>query len=355
MTKGATLHNSETPPRPYSPSWVDRFIDWVGRLPGPSWLFYVVLWLALFLMANAVKWLDGSQPLGTIELLSTVSASDGVYFLALMHYLKGAAGAALHTFRPALAVNEAEYNRLHYQLTTLPSWVALSAGAIGGALAALTVLFNPTVPNPYYQTSALALAFGSVDAILVSACLGACVYQTIHQLTMVSRIHATVTRINLFQPDPLYAFSGLTARTAMGYLVLADTALLAMYEFMSETDPMALGIMVFMMLLAAVTFVLPLLGMHRRMVEEKTRLESEANQRLEAAIAELHRRVDAGDLTDMTELYRAIGGLEIELEMVAKIPTWPWQPGTLRVALSPLLLPVAVWLIQRLLERLAGL
>ncbi len=141
----------------------------------------------------------------------------------------------------------------------------------------------------------------------------------------------------------------------MGYLVLADTALLAMYEFMSETDPMALGIMVFMMLLAAVTFVLPLLGMHRRMVEEKTRLESEANQRLEAAIAELHRRVDAGDLTDMTELYRAIGGLEIELEMVAKIPTWPWQPGTLRVALSPLLLPVAVWLIQRLLERLAGL
>jgi len=171
----------------------------------------------------------------------------------------------------------------------------------------------------------------------------------------VSRIHATVTRINLFQPDPLYAFSGLTARTAMGYLLLADTAVLIMYEFMLETDPMALGIMAFMMALAAVTFVLPLLGMHRRMVEEKGRLESEANQRLEAAIAELHRRVDDLNLIDMSELYRAISSLEIERDVLAKIPTWPWQPGTLRVALSPLLLPVAVWLIQRILERFAGL
>jgi len=354
MTKDATFYNSEPTAQSYPRSWADRFMDWVERLPGPIWLFYLGLWLALFLMANAVKWLDGSQPLGSIELLSTVSASDGVYFLALMHYLKGSAGSALGTFRPALAVSEAEYNRLRYQFTTLPPRGALLAGGIGAALAVLTVLFHPTVPNPYYYTSLLATVFGGALAVITLVVSGALVYQTIHQLTIVSRIHAAATRINLFQPDPLYAFSGLTARTAMGYLVLADTALLVMYEFMRETDLLALGMMIFMMLLAAVTFVLPLLGMHRRMVDEKTRLESEANQRLEAAIAELHRRVDAADFSDMTELYRAIGGLEIERDVLAKIPTWPWQPGTLRVALSPLLLPVAVWLIQRFLERLAG-
>jgi hypothetical protein len=355
MAKEATVYNSEPPSPPYPPSWVDHFTDWVERLPGPSWLFYLVLWLALFWMANVVKWLDGSQPVGTIEPFYTVGASDGVYFLALMHYLKGAAGAALRAFRPALGVSEAEYNRLHHQLTVLPARGALLAGGIGGAIAALTVLFNPTVPNPYYHTSLLATAFGGADAVLIFACFGACVYQTIHQLTMVSRIHATATRINLFQSDPLYAFSGLTVRIAMGYLLIADTVVLIMYEFMLEADPLTLGIMAFMMVLAIVTFVLPLLGIHRRMVEEKTRLESEANQRLEAAIAELHRRVDAEDFSDMTEMYRAIGGLEIELGVVARIPTWPWQPGTLRVALSPLLLPLAVWLIQRLLERFAGL
>jgi hypothetical protein len=359
MTTNPTIQqsaaNTETMPQPYPSSWADRFIDWVERLPVPSWLFYLVLWFALFLMANAVKWLDGSEPLGTIKPFYTVGASDGVYFLALMHYLKGAAGAAVRAFRPSLTMSEAEYNKLHYQLTTLPARCALLASGIGGGIAALTVLLNPTVPNPYYYSSLLATIFGGGVAILIFACFGACVYQTIHQLTMVSRIHATVTRINLFQPDPLYAFSGLTARTAMGYLLLADTAVLIMYEFTLEADPMTVGIMVFMMALAMVTFVLPLLGMHRCMVEEKTRLESEANQRLEAAIAELHRHVDVGDLTEMTELYRAIASLEIELDVVAKIPTWPWQPGTLRVAISPLLLPVAVWLIQRLLERFAGL
>jgi hypothetical protein len=359
MTTNPTIHqsadNSEAVTQLYPSSWVDRFIDWVRRLPGPSWLFYLVLWFALFLMANAVKWLDGSQLLGTIKPFYTVGASDSVYYLALMHYLKEAADAALRAFRPALTVSEAEYNRLHHQLTMLPAQSALLAGGIGGAIAALAVLFNPTVPNLYYHSSLLAIAFGAADAILIFACFGACVYQTIHQLTMVSRIHATATCINLFQPDPLYAFSGLTARTAMGYLLLADTAVLVMYEFMLEADPLALGIMAFMMALAVVTFVVPLLGMHRRMVEEKTRLESEANQRLEAAINELHRRLDAGDLTDMTELYRAIGGLEIERDVIAQIPTWPWQPGTLRLTLSPLLLPVAVWLIQRFLERAAGL
>jgi hypothetical protein len=360
MTTNPTIQqsasNSDNLLQLYPPSWVDHFIDWVGRLPGPSWLFYLVLWLSLFLMANAVKWLDGSRPLGTIEPFYTVGASDGVYFLALMHYLKGAAGAALRAFRPALTVGEVEYNKLHDQLTTLPARGALLASGIGGAVAALAVLSNPTVPNPYYHTSLLAIAFGSVDAILIFACFGACVYQTIHQLTMVSRIHATVTRINLFQRDPLYAFSGLTARTAMGYLLIADTAVLIMYEFVLEADPMTVGIMAFMMVLAALTFVLPLLGMHRRMVEEKTRLESEARQRLEAAIAELHRRVDGGGFTEiMSELKSAIESLEIELDLLGKIPTWPWQPGTLRVALSPLLLPVAVWLIQRFLERVAGL
>ena len=356
MTKDATARNGEPTAQPYQPSWVDRFTDWVKGLPGPSWLFYLGLWLALFLMANATKWLDGSLPLGTIEPLSTAGASDGVYFLAVMHYLKGAAGAALQMFRPALAVSEAEYNRLHYQLTTLPPRGALLASGVGAALAVLTVLLNPTVPNPYYYTSLVATVFGSAIAILIFTVSGVLVYQTIHQLTMVTRIHARATRINLFQPDPLYAFSGLTVRTAIGYLLLADTAVLVMYEFMLEADPMAVGIMAFMMVLAAVTFVLPLLGMHRRMVEEKTRLESEANQRLEAVVAELHRRVDAGDFTDvMSELSSAIESLEIEINLLAKISTWPWQPGTLRVAISPVLLPVAVWLIQRLLERVAGL
>ena len=358
MTRNATIEqsvrNSETMAQLYPPSWVDRFIGWIKRLPGPSWLFYLGLWLVLFLLVNAVKWLDRSQPLGIIEPLLAPGVADGVYFLAMMHYLNGAAGEALRAFRPVLAVSEARYNKLHYQLTTLPARGTLLASGIGAALAGLYMLLGPKPPN--YVTSFPTAVFDAGILIFTLTVLGALIYHTIHQFTTVGRVHAIAARINLFQPDPLYAFSGLAARTVMGYILIVDTTLLFMREFMREqaNDPVIMGLFVFMVLLAAATFVLPLLGMHRRMDEEKGRLEAEANQRLEAAIAELHRRVDAFDLTDMTELYRAIGGLEIERDVLAKLPTWPWEPGTLRVVISPLLLPVAVWLIQRLLARFVG-
>lgn len=47
QAKGASM------PRPYGPSWVDRFNAWVTQLPGPSWLPYVGMGLALFLLQNA--------------------------------------------------------------------------------------------------------------------------------------------------------------------------------------------------------------------------------------------------------------------------------------------------------------
>ena len=354
MTEYATVGNDENMAWLYPPSWVDRLLDWVKRLLGPSWLFYLVLWLALFLLVNVLKWLDGSQPLGTIEPLLASSAVEGVYFLAMMHYLNGAASAALRTFSPALAVSEAEYNRLHYRLTTLPARGALLASIIGATLAGLYMLLSPAPPD--YVTSSPVAVFDFGVFIFSFTILGALIYHTIRQFTTVSRIHAAATRINLFQPGPLYAFSGLTARTALGYLFIVDFTFLSMREFMREqaNDPVTLALSTSIVLLAVLTFVLPLLGMHRRMVEEKGRLESEANRRLEAAIAELHRRVDAGGFNDMTELYRAIGSLEIERDVLAKFSTWPWQPGTLRIVISPVLLPVSAWLIQRLLERFGG-
>ena len=31
---------------PYPPSWVDRLMAWIDRLPGPPWLFYLAAFLA---------------------------------------------------------------------------------------------------------------------------------------------------------------------------------------------------------------------------------------------------------------------------------------------------------------------
>ena len=71
-------------------------------------------------------------------------------------------------------------------------------------------------------------------------------------------------------------------------------------------------------------------------------------------IAELHGRVDASELLSMDELHDTMAGLEIEWSALTRIPTWPWQPETLRGLITALLLPVAVFFFQFVLQRAFG-
>jgi len=43
------------------------------------------------------------------------------------------------------------------------------------------------------------------------------------------------------------------------------------------------------------------------------------------------------------------------MEIVQKIRTWPWQTETLRNLLTPLLIPIFVYLVQRVLGGVLGL
>jgi hypothetical protein len=80
-------------------------------------------------------------------------------------------------------------------------------------------------------------------------------------------------------------------------------------------------------------------------------LLDEAIQRFEAMIADLHRRVDDGDLEGMSDLNMALVSLEIEEAALRKISTWPWQPETVRYLMTALLLPLVLWVVQFLLQR----
>jgi hypothetical protein len=87
------------------------------------------------------------------------------------------------------------------------------------------------------------------------------------------------------------------------------------------------------------------------LVREKSRLQAENDQRLELMTGELHRLVDDGDLERISKLNTAISGLVTEREVIRKTPTWPWSPGAFGVLTSAVLLPIVVWLLQQLLER----
>jgi len=73
---------------------------------------------------------------------------------------------------------------------------------------------------------------------------------------------------------------------------------------------------------------------------------------MKAAVAELRRRIDSGQLKAMDDLNKTMASLEIEHATLTRIPTWPWPPGTLRGIVAAVLLPVAIWLIQQVLQPL---
>jgi hypothetical protein len=54
----------------------------------------------------------------------------------------------------------------------------------------------------------------------------------------------------------------------------------------------------------------------------------------------------------MDALNHATEALVRERDVLDKIPTWPWQPDTIRWLGTALLLPIIVWTITRVLERL---
>src|SRR4051794_3138219 len=86
--------------QPYQPSWVNRLIDGIERLPGPSWVAYGGLWLLVVAFNALLKWQAGLAPLG--QLLSSESVILGFAFisLALIQYLDQAAANALDGMRP---------------------------------------------------------------------------------------------------------------------------------------------------------------------------------------------------------------------------------------------------------------
>jgi hypothetical protein len=54
----------------------------------------------------------------------------------------------------------------------------------------------------------------------------------------------------------------------------------------------------------------------------------------------------------MANMDHAVGALVKEQDALDKISTWPWEPEAVRGVGTALLLPIVLWLVTRVLERL---
>jgi hypothetical protein len=336
----------------YRPSWIDRFTGWVERLPGSSWVYFFGLAVLLFLIQIMILWIEGVVIEGTvISAFVFLSAAIGFNFL-IFHTMDQKAERALTVLQPALKVDEDGYNLLRFRLTTLPAGRTLVA-----SLVVIVLVFLTEYIGEIYQLEQLRNY--PISAFLLRLVYFVCwwvfaafLYHTIHQLSTINQIYTQHTHINLFKMKPLYAFSTISALTAGSITILPYGFLLA--NQVERVELASLLLIFVIQILAIVTFILPQLGIHGLQVAEKDRLLDEAHLRLEATIEELHQSVDDGELEKVSQLNLTMSTLESEINIIRKIPTWPWQPETVRWLITALLFPLGLWLLQFLLQRVFG-
>jgi hypothetical protein len=354
QASGAIEEKEKADGQPYPPSWVDRLTDWVERLPVPAWVFYLGVAVVLALTRAIISWVDGSYPVGTFFPVHILITSTCVYSMLVVHYLDDAADAALADLRPVLNADDAGYERLRYQITTMPARPVLAWSIVGlvfGLVNQLLLLPEAQRQSLKLYTSPAAFANDSGLSGLNWMMVVVIVYHTIHQLRLVSRIYTERTKVNILETGPLYALSRVTALTAVAILFSIYLYFVFWGNWQIQSAPDLAAFMAFP-LLAIATFVWPLWGAHRLLQKEKAHWKGEVARRMKAVTDKLHHRVDRDDMQGMADLKDALDGLVVERGVLDKVSTWPWEPETLRVVVTALLLPVVIWIITRVLERL---
>jgi len=338
---------------PYAPSWIDSLDSWIESRPGPSWVVYVVLIGIFVLFAIVEPSLDGA----TDPAVWATALFWGIVVpltLWLFHHLKDVAGSAFDVFRPALAIAEDEAWRMRYVLTVTPARVALVI-LLANLVFTLVYYFVDPASAAVVGLSPIGMVLRFVSEVLFGALLLTLFLQSGRQLRSVVRTHAAATRVDLFRPSPLYAFSVLTARTAIVIALLTIIPALVGVAGTTLSTTVVVVLVPWMIagvILAGLVFVVPLRGMHLRIVMEKRRLQTDVGGRIESTMGAIHERIDDGDAKAAGEFQNVMQVLVMERDLVDKLPTLPWRPGTAGAVVSAVVAPLALFVVTQLLEPL---
>jgi hypothetical protein len=331
----------------YHPSWQNQFFERVDRLPIPNLAVYGLILLGLVLLSHLMPWAEGKLAWGAID---PYQFNFLVWFLVVFigeDYLLATSRSALIRFRPALDVAQEEFDQIVFRFTQVPARTGWLITVIGVLFPFLMVSYAAP-----YQRSGLSLAVFLASGAFLISLVFFLFYHIVQALRMTVRLYARVERINIFHLEPLYAFSVLSSRIGVFFVITSTLAYLTNIAF--SRTPQVGGFLFFAsinLIIAVLAFLLPLGGIHRRLVGVKELASRENDRRLDEAYNELHDRADRRDLEGMVEFHHAIQALMEFRTELKSVSTWPWSPGTLRNFITALLLPIVLWGLQQVISR----
>ena len=338
-------------PATYAASWADRLTAAVAARWRHPFPLYAVAAVLLALILSAGQWLGGQYPVGRFVALHVLTGAIGPIWLWLIGTFNATGARTMDELRPILRTDDAGAATLRRRLTTLPNAAALIATVAFALVGLGRLLLDPAmVARLGYSNSAPSLVV-LLGVLVVTAFSGiAFVLKLVWTAWQVHEISTLYVRVDLARVNLLYGLSGLTGRMA-GSAILTVTAFYA-----SETrlinDQYSVMSGLFAIAISGIVFVVPLLGVHDELVAAKGAAMEVAATRFYAVTQELHAATERHDLPVMDPLNKSIGALDVELTRIWKIPTWPWQPDTLRWIIGALMFPIVLFIAQAMLSRL---
>lgn len=332
----------------YQSSYIDKFMRFVQRLRVPYWLVYLALFFAQALINHIVSWLEGWIPLFTFDRILLLYPVWQWIPLIIMTFLNDTSLAAIQNFRPLLDLDDEALARLKAEFTTMPPRGVIATSLFWSVTALIVTLLYHELYTVY--------GFGPVSKWLMIIqglfCFGiggVMYFHSVRQLSLIHRTVKTVKKVNLFALDPVYAFSRLTSRTGISWMVMLVFNFLLFPLTLAPAVALTYAVVILFFALAA--FVLPLRVVNHKLVMEKRARLAEHQRRVENILARLHRQLDGGEAADLDQFETGLASLSAERKILDDIPTWPWRGATLTGFLSALIVPVLLMLIQFAIER----
>lgn len=337
----------------HSLSWIDRFFDRVERLPLPPFLVYLLGYLVFVAVQHALLWTGDILPFGEF--------SKGILFtipfwlflqMIVFHYFQNAAEEALLKFRPALEIDQREFEKIRFSFVHFAARPTMIFSVIT-VLLGLLFLYSPVQIVTHDFTATPVQTALTTLLLLGSPFAFGFFYFVFRSLVWITRLYQRVKRINLFNLEPLYVLSRFTSKVGMLFILYLVLNYLTGDAWGTQQAGEAVTVfyLFFNGLIAILAFVVPLWGIHVRLGAEKERVSDENNRRLEDAFWGLQQRMDKGKLNDIAQFRNGISALMDFRAEIKKIPTWPWDSATLRTFVTALLVPMSVWIVQQVLLR----
>jgi hypothetical protein len=344
-------------PNQYPPSWVDRLTDWIDRLPFPVWVFYVGLYSIAAVGLHVATWLNGTSPWGTPSFIQFYSAIWPPIVLYVIHDTDRLAANAVSRIAPLVRSKSGQLKILAYEITTMPSPIVLVIYLLSAAMMSLFafqdprfVFYEPPAGDIHPVAFALAFFFG-VSSYSMAPVI---VYHGIRQLGLIRKAYSLVDVVSIYHQQPLYAFSGVTMRTAGYFFLMVYISYLGEFLYDASASEAALNVVLSAIMIPISVFIvlIPLLGIHRRLADAKLDALEKNSDHIEKTQTLLHDAIDKKNYTKIKGVDGALASLYRVQDQLKTIATWPWPAGAFRNFLSAVLIPMILWLLQNLVNRL---